>query len=268
MKPMLSQVLPTHRTPQSLIDDPDWIIQQKLDGERLLVEIKDRECVGFNRQGIATHVPTHIAAEFDNKGFSTPWTFDGEIVGDKYYLFDCLKAAEQVNTRTPAGRRFDLLKGLFKYWHPTNVAIIPYAEGKFDKVEFFDKCFVNHAEGVVFKHTQGTYTPGARTMASYKHKFVETADVVVSELNREGHEQGISIQLFDSSGEPVHVGGCKIPAEAVGRLQIGDVIEVKYLYASENDKLVQPTWVRPRFDKTANECKTSQLKHTSKEVIT
>ena len=44
------------------------------------------------------------------------------------------------------------------------------------------------------------------------------------------------------------------------------VAEVKYLYATADDQLYQPVFVRLRDDKEAEECLKGQLTHTNRDV--
>jgi ATP-dependent DNA ligase len=46
------------------------------------------------------------------------------------------------------------------------------------------------------------------------------------------------------------------------------VCEVKYLYATDDDQLYQPVFVRLRDDKSASACTRAQLKKTNKAVAT
>jgi ATP-dependent DNA ligase len=46
------------------------------------------------------------------------------------------------------------------------------------------------------------------------------------------------------------------------------VAEVKYLYATEDDQLYQPVFVRLRDDKDPDECLRTQLTRTNREVVT
>jgi hypothetical protein len=42
---------------------------------------------------------------------------------------------------------------------------------------------------------------------------------------------------------------------------------VKYLYATDDDQLYQPVFVRIRDDKEADGCLLSQLTHTNRDVV-
>jgi ATP-dependent DNA ligase len=50
MKPMLAKRLPEDSSPTVFINNPAWIIQQKLDGDRLYGEVEAREVKGWSRR--------------------------------------------------------------------------------------------------------------------------------------------------------------------------------------------------------------------------
>lgn len=261
---MLCKKIPDSIDVEIFITNTYWAVQQKMDGIRLLIEVKDREPIGYNRNGNRVKIPDNIAANFDQAAFTSKWVFDGELVGDTYYIFDCLQAGEGLNFKTPQLERFSFLKSLMLKWKPKNIELVPYALNENSKREFFRKALEENKEGVIFKYVKGPYKPGSRSKDTLKFKFIETADVVVTELNRENKKQSIGIGLYNSEGNLVEVSGCKIPEEAIDNISVGDVIEVKYLYATKDDRLYQPVWVKIRTDKSAVECTTKQLKYTDK----
>lgn len=265
MKPMLSKIMPEHTTPQVYLNNPAWTIEQKLDGERLLIEVQDREATGYNRNGEQVKIPDNIAANFDQKAFVGKWSFDGEILGSTYFAFDCMDAVGEITSDTRHHERFDFLSDLIDRWKPVNIALVPNAEGT-DKAPFFHACESSSVEGVIFKMKIGKYRPGKRSIETLKCKFDTEADVIVTEINRGNTDRGVSIGLYQD-GVRIDAGGCKIPDEMIGAIKIGDVIQVKYLYASADNKLVQPRWVKPRPDKYALDCSTDQLKYTCKEPV-
>jgi bifunctional non-homologous end joining protein LigD len=57
-------------------------------------------------------------------------------------------------------------------------------------------------------------------------------------------------------------------AELDERLAAGErpVAEVRYLYATDDEQLFQPVFIRLRDDKPANECLRSQLEKTRRDV--
>jgi ATP-dependent DNA ligase len=96
-----------------------------------------------------------------------------------------------------------------------------------------------------------------------KAKFTKTADVVVHEVRPEGRNN-CTFRLFNN-GRPVPAGSCSL--EARPNVRPGDVIEVRYLYASDEGLLYQPTMLRIRTDKSPGECTVDQLQYTDRSII-
>jgi ATP-dependent DNA ligase len=116
----------------------------------------------------------------------------------------------------------------------------------------------------MIKSVSGGYHPGERTTDSLKAKFTETADCIVLEPRREG-KLSTSVGLFHD-GELIDIGSVKMRDEDLDKIKPGDVIEVRYLYATLDYRLYQPVWHGFRDDKSPDECTTEQLKFVNKEV--
>jgi ATP-dependent DNA ligase len=180
-------------------------------------------------------------------------------------VFDVFMEAAGITYQTPHGQRFDFLIELFSKWKPENIKLVPYAKGK-DKENFFKACQQHKAEGVIFKLDRGLYRPDERTYEALKYKFTTSADVFITALNKDGTDLGVELGVYDK-GCLTSAGGVKAPKEVIEFLNIGDVIEVNYLYAEKSHKLYQPTWQRLRWDKKQDECTTDQFKYTNKEPV-
>ena len=269
--PMLAQ--PTHELPEHLFDDRDWVMEQKLDGKRLVVKVNNREAEAYNRNGDPTSLPVNIAAFFDHQGFTGEWVFDGELVNNIYRVFDLSAVPDRVSDkwyRAPLDTRRTFLSNLLAKLYgagatnPGSVVGTPSAVR--DKRQYFDFLRDNNVEGVIFKRRESLYAPGVRSHDWLKFKFTTTADVVVTETKTDGKRQAIRIGIHHN-GTLVDAGGCKVPEEFVDRINVGDVVEIRYLYATDEHKLYQPVWVALRDDKPALGCTTNQLKYTNKEVM-
>lgn len=128
----------------------------------------------------------------------------------------------------------------------------------------------SNGEGVMVKDLDAAYHPGKRVKHSVKVKFVKTADVVVTASSRgrnaAGRETGaFTIAITDETGALVEVGS----TSAIGKahVEVGDVIEVAYLYMGAGGRLVQPRMMQRRDDKTAADCTAAQFPVYSKEVL-
>lgn len=260
-KPMLCQK--PSKPIEYYLNSEHWAVEQKLDGERLLIAVKDNTPEGYNRNGQRVKITDSIAACFDRNGFSSEWIFDGELVGGKYVIFDCLQAGGKWRLNDPYEQRRVFLETLLPKWEPPTIHLNPKANNKHT---FYETCKQHKVEGVVFKHLEGKYRAGSRSYSFVKHKFTKTADVEVMQLNRDGTKLGLTVGVY-VDGKLQECGGCKLPPELVGEVDVGTVIEVNYLYATLNDHLYQPTWSRIRKDKNRSECTLDQFEYTDRSLI-
>src|SRR5690606_23534732 len=104
--------------------------QQKLDGDRVYGEVEAREIKGWSRSGEPYRLPDNVSFEFDRKPFDGKWAFDGELLGDTYFVFDVFMETSGITHNTCHADRFDFLIELFERWKPTYVQLVPYAKGK------------------------------------------------------------------------------------------------------------------------------------------
>lgn len=245
----------------------DFCVEQKFDGKRLLAHVVDREVTGYNRKGNPTVVPVNVAAAFDNKGFEGDWLFDGEIMADgQYVIFDILTAKGNDLIPRPQGYRREFLEMIGEKINNPNIIIPPIRKGRFIE-GFVNECMDRKAEGVIFKDVTAPYRPGKRSRNFLKYKFTKAIDVVVMETNRKDKDQAVTVGLFRNS-DLIEVGGCKLPEHVVGSIVVGDVLEIEYLYGTENYHVYQPVFLRLRDDKDPFECVLEQLIQTNKEVLT
>lgn len=257
--------------PERMLNSRDYAIEQKLDGHRVLLIVEDGVCTPLNRQGkpkegFPEKLRTLIAdAPAISKG---RWVFDGELVTGNYYVFDLLEMPQGKIDRQWMQRRLVLDK-LFKLlkdagFAPDAFQTTVWAVEPEEKWELYNACL--DKEGVMFKQVHSTYRTG-RQNAWVKHKFQKTCEVVVTELNRKGKAEAISIGLYDENGVLHEAGGCRLLPRFAGQVQVGTVIEARYLYSTEDFKLYQPHMMHIRTDKTPEECGRWQLQMTNRSVV-
>jgi bifunctional non-homologous end joining protein LigD len=113
-------------------------------------------------------------------------------------------------------------------------------------------------EGIVFKELDAPYTIDQPKSggSQLKHKFCAQLSAVVSKVNS---RRSVELRLLGRDGWQV-CGNVTIPANQPIP-QVGQVVEVRYLYAfQESGVLYQPVYLAPRTDVDAMECLASQLK--------
>jgi bifunctional non-homologous end joining protein LigD len=113
------------------------------------------------------------------------------------------------------------------------------------------------AEGIVFKKMSAAYLQG-KAHQHFKLKFWKMLDCFVIEKNRDGKD-AVELAVY-KSGEVYRICGASlIGKEREGKINVGDVVEIKYLYATSTWQAVQPTILRKRDDKLPIECMIEQM---------
>ena len=268
LKPMLADKARVEAAPAFIRND-EWWMEQKLDGKRILMDARRPIAAPLSRDGTLTACPTNIVAAFSHVN----GIFDGELVGtgsDKVlWLFDVLQSGEtDLRSQTFAGRRL-ALEALFNTVEfDSRVRIVPIARTATEKRELFETATRQCAEGVMLKMADAAYAEGLRSPAWKKVKFVDTVDVIVHIVGREG-KRSLAVCLINGDGKPIDVGSVTVTERVLSQARQGDVIEVRYLYCNGPDdpRLYQPAFVRFRSDKQWHECTTDQLKFTNRNVI-
>jgi bifunctional non-homologous end joining protein LigD len=269
--PMLCETADELFLDQYLTSD-DWWMEQKLDGHRVMIQIHYGEPTPFNRNGnlFKQSMNPMVLDDFRDPRFSGTWIFDGELLNRHYYVFDVMAVSnlgKDMDLRNvPFCTRRTFLDGLFDRWAPMHTDLVGLVRTEHGKRDMLARIEQAQGEGVILKHRDGLYYPGRRSHHMLKHKFVDTADVVIEEVWREG-KRSVGLYAYDR-GTKVPVGSCTMTERNLSRVQVGDVIEVKYLYRGAGGRLFQPRFVRLRNDKSAIECTVDQFKDVNKEIIT
>ena len=256
----------------ALLADEKTVAQQKLDGMRLLVHIREEEIVATNRDGYVTRLAKIIDEALAPAPIGT--VFDGEFVREPepmYWLFDMLSYGEEDLRELGYVERYERLVSVGV--ETEVVVVVPLADTPKEKRRLFKKLQKQNAEGVVFKAASAGYEGGrpASGGPQRKYKFIKTADVVITENVGNAYQMAVFVDETLRDVGKVFAGTTNSSrAELDSLLADGEriVAEVKYLYATDDDILYQPVFVRLRDDKEADDCVIGQLVHTNREGIT
>jgi ATP-dependent DNA ligase len=270
MKPMLARPVDLRQV-DSYLTDNDWVAQQKLDGDRILILVQDGRVQALNREGgpRRNRVPQKVLDQFQTfVSLPGTWCFDGELMagGGAFWIFDLPTAADKVRTTDPFEFRHAVLERFMAggSW-PTDpcVRLLPVAHTTEAKQALFAELQERGGEGLILRHREGPYRAGKRSDMMLKAKFTFTVDAVVHEVRPDGRNN-CTYRLFDN-GLWVPAGSCSL--EARPDVRPGDVIEIRALYASPDGLLYQPVMVRVRDDKSPTACTVDQLRYTDRTVI-
>jgi len=224
----------------------------KCDGNPLFFDIK-----GINKKGENVQLPDSVILSIVNynnqKTFKT--ILDGEIIGDKQYLFDILSLNGRELTNVSCVERMQLLSTL-KFG--VNVEVVKTAYTREEKQKLYNDLRARNAEGIVFKLKSSLYTAGRPNSggSQLKNKFQKEASFIVKDLTK--GKRSVGLELINENGERVHMGKCTIPPNKKVPA-IGAVVEVRYLYAYRGGKIFQPCYKEERNDVYPKECLMSQI---------
>lgn len=266
IKAQLAESISLNQLPL-FVPKTDWWFEQKFDGHRLLMHVQDSQVTPINRRGNVIKVPAAVQSEFESGLFEGEWVFDGELLSDLYVVFDLLQVPDRIYVSTPYKMRRHMLDLIMPVWQPYAVIQNEVARTVEEKKSLVERVLEFRSEGLMVKQADSPYFPGLRTDTMLKCKFVKTADVVVTIVGRQG-KNSVAMAVFDDDGNEVDVGACTVTSRTLSRLNKGDVIEVRYLYATEEHKLFQPAFIGFRTDKAPEECSINQLVQTDKGVVT
>ncbi|WP_397383928.1 WGR domain-containing protein [Prosthecobacter sp.] len=239
----------------SLACDPQWVMQEKFDGRRLLIRCNHQGTDGINRSGLIVSLPQSITKAVE--ALNSQLILDGECVGEKFIAFDLLELDGTDLRSQPYRMRLVALNNIV----PSGDDCISTAATTIlteTKKAMLEKLKSGKAEGVVFKRLDALYTPGrpASGGPALKLKFYETASFLVSQINE---QRSVSLALLRDE-QPVPAGNVTIPPNHVVPSQ-GDIVEVRYLYAfPESGCVYQPVYLGRRDDIQRTDCTTRQLK--------
>ena len=243
--------IPESQASSLLRDDRYWL-QEKRDGQRRQIAKWDGQLTGYNRKGTTVPLPAALAQELAT--LEPDFILDGEIEGDQFIAFDLLDLPGFLAAGLPYATRFEALTRLLKGLRLASM-VATWTTTK-DKVRGAAMLHDARAEGLVFKLTSAPYSPG-RNGQHYKHKFVKTCTAKVLRVGDKAR-QSVAVGLLEK-GKWVDVG----TVSTIGKpaTQVGDLIEIRYLYATKARRLYQAIYIGKRDDLDASACTIEQLSY-------
>lgn len=250
-----------------ILSDTSKIFQEKHNGTRAIIHVKDHKIVGI--RGRSNNPLLYCYPELKDVVFDCDTAIlDGEVCVFKngksvFYggidqrrstpdakklrefpvtivLFDIIQYERDVLVYKPYSDRLALLEK-FKFSkgmdsHAKYQSLVKVVESTNDGRALWDKVVAENREGVVVKDLRGVYELGKRSKQFLKLKNYKFVDVKVEKT--EVNDKGTKIY------STIDIGGQNINVEAqqagVFDINIGQTIRVKYLDIV-GDRLIQPT---------------------------
>lgn len=256
----------------ALIEDDDWVMEEKMDGKRIAVAISASDVRISNKLARACSIPAPIVTAIQSLAsleYLGPVLYieaDGELIGSKYHVFDIFaidgvdlrylpyetRAAHYAKligrNKALAGSVFDAIEAVETFY------------GTAAKRSAFERIEGRNGEGVVFKRRDMVYAPGRPNSGgpALKFKFKESSTAICLGDSSDG-KRSIRLGLLSSDGTMVNVGKVTVPPNQ-SVPQPNDLIEVQYLYKYDNGALFQPVLLGIRDDQNRDDCTLAQVK--------
>lgn len=247
---------------ERLLRDPAWGAQEKMDGKHVMIEVSNGEAKASNRKGLQIGIPQSMADAAVRLCKGKDNLLDGEAIGDMFHVFDLPRA------KGGYLKRFIALFWLCGKEDGRSIRLVRLAVTEHDKRDLYERLKKENKEGIVFKRLDAPYKPGRPSSGGtmLKHKFYATCSCMVVQ-GRSG-KRSIGLALNDVKGPRditvINVGNCTVPANQPVP-KVGDIVEVRYLYAYKGGSLYQPVLLGIRDDLDEVACDTNQLKFKAEE---
>lgn len=272
MKPMRATPV-TQDVLRECVHSDQWVISQKIDGRRALVEVLDGKVTAYGRDGQVFKLGNQMDQTFAAAMPNGRWLIDGELARTegRYYVFfafDLPVAGNLISPTSPFGERLQALEHLSKLakWESHGpLGVLHYAKDEQAKASLVIQLKLHNAEGVILRKVSGVYKEAIESREYLKYKFTLDADCVVREVGAEG-KHNIVLAVY-RDGKLTDVGKCTAMAGDGASIQVNDVVTVRYSHLSDDGRLVHPTYPLIRKDKQPEECGWEQLVPADRRVF-
>ena len=253
-----------------LIQDDRYVIQEKHDGHRRQVrKMSGGEVVSYNRKGQLVPLPDAVVAAVAELPCQT-CMLDGELESDWFTAFDLLEMKPKLapGSVVPTMAYIDRMGELWNLVNNTPMygdgtaalRVITSRHGTDAKIAYSEELYARGAEGFVLKLAKAPYKPG-RNGQHKKFKFTKTLSAVVHAV-KVPDKQSAALVVYDDDGIHTTVYGIgSVSIIGKGPISVGDIVEVKYLYATKAHQLYQPVLIGKRDDLTVADCTLAQLQY-------
>jgi bifunctional non-homologous end joining protein LigD len=241
----------------ALFQDDSVCMQQKEDGERVMVSRKDTVVTASNKLGFTRPLP-QVTAEAILALPCAEVILDGELVGNQYRVFDMLSRDGDCHRKVDYVGRYAAYIAFLTNRSPAVKVVKGWFKPE-EKKANFKRIKKAHGEGVVFKNIHARYCPGRPNSggSQLKFKFTESASCIVDRVS--DARRSVALVLLDENGAPVQVGNVTVPVN-LAVPAVGAMVEVRYLYRYEKGSLFQPVLLGVRNDIALHECTLAQVR--------
>jgi len=257
--PQLLNALDEAEAQRYILSD-EWCAQEKFDGHHKLVRRNGDKVEGINKKGQIVQLPKAIVdAALSLK--MTQFVIDGEHIGEQIFAFDLLEQNGDNLRDLPYATRMELLYSTIK---GSDFVLISTAWSTSEKQAMWNLLRAENREGIVFKRKGSFMKPGRPNSGGdmLKCKFWASLSARIKVLSPNG-KAAMECELLDANGKWVSCGGTTMLITGLlARLKVGNIVELKYLYALRGTGILyQSSYAGLRDDVDESECTVAQLKY-------
>ena len=232
--------------PTFYFESPSWTMQEKLDGKRCVIS------TGSKLSALSrNNLPLQLSEELHGFlcGLPPGWTFDGELIGSVYYVFDVLEVNSNQVSNFSWKDRYNILTSILTKDYEF-IKLVPCLTSKSAE---FDRLRQDNTEGVIFKDLRSSYTGGEW----FKFKFYKSVDCIVTDTALNS-KNSLELSVY-TDNRLLPIGQLSSLTGDGPRVKCGDIVEVTYLKFTTNRRLYQASNPKLRTDKLPEECTIEQL---------
>ena len=253
-------------TALQLARKPTVGLQEKKDGERLLLRSLGARVTGGNKKGLVTTVPLPVADDIIRLGKVET---DGEKIHATYHVFDLLSHQGVDLRRLGFLDRYQRLAALFAACggDSASVRLVPLVTGLEAKLRLIAELESTGKEGFVLKDLSAPYDASDVT-GQLKHQFRRSDSFIAGEAHP-GGRRSVQVFVLRADASQRDMGFVTIPG-SVALPRPGQIVSVRYLYvhAGPSGKLHQAVFerIRPPGDADRTDCLEAKLKIVAVET--
>lgn len=246
--PQLPTVVRDEAQIEAMLDDPNWWIEEKHDGDnRQVRSLADGSVQGINKRGLVVALPQSLADGV--AAVPGPFLASAELIGTTLHIFDIQELDGQDLRALPYRERYALRAQVVQTMRSAgaDVEMVTAVTAASEKRALVEAIRGRAGEGVVFKRAAAAFEAGKQSATSadqFKWKFTEDCTVRVSKVSKS--KRSVSVEIDGPDGV-MDLGSVSIPPNQ-DIPAAGDLVSVTYLHLYEGGSLFQSTYKGVRTD--------------------
>jgi bifunctional non-homologous end joining protein LigD len=236
---------------------PDYGVQEKKDGERVMVKVRKGVLTAGNKKGLVRQLPLNVRDAL--LAIKRNFVIDGELVGTQYFPFDLISVNDEDVCDLTYTNRYGLLSELLWDVDADSVEVVTLATTIESKLAMVKSLELNGKEGFVLKKLTAPYRVGETHGTQWKHQFRSVVSCIVGARNAD--KNSVEVFVKRSDGSLRSMGFVTVPG-TYSFPKLGEIAEIENLYVhpGKDGKFAQAVFKGVRADADENDCREDKLR--------